>query len=108
MLVLSRERGETVNIGDEIEITVIDIRGDKVRLGVSAPRHVAVHRKPVGFGLRGAWRGLSATHRDRELLGFPGRTAVPAWRADRAKESPGLQWCTAALGLFSGQSCPLN
>src|SRR5687767_4940778 len=47
MLVLSRERGETVNIGDEIEITVIDIRGDKVRLGVSAPRHVAVHRKEV-------------------------------------------------------------
>lgn len=47
MLVLSRERGETVNIGDEIEVTVIDIRGDKVRLGVSAPRHVAVHRKEV-------------------------------------------------------------
>ena len=47
MLVLSRERGETVNIGDEIEVTVIDIRGDKVRLGVSAPRHVTVHRKEV-------------------------------------------------------------
>ena len=47
MLVLSRERGETVNIGDEIEVTVIDIRGDKVRLGVSAPRHVSVHRKEV-------------------------------------------------------------
>ena len=47
MLVLSRERGETVNIGDEIEVTVIDIRGDKVRLGVNAPRHVAVHRKEV-------------------------------------------------------------
>lgn len=47
MLVLSRERGETVNIGDDIEVTVIDIRGDKVRLGVNAPRHVSVHRKEV-------------------------------------------------------------
>ncbi|MEX0777196.1 MAG: carbon storage regulator CsrA [Phycisphaeraceae bacterium] len=47
MLVLSRQRDETIVIGDEIEITVVDIRGDKVRLGISAPRHVQVHRKEV-------------------------------------------------------------
>jgi carbon storage regulator len=47
MLVLSRQRDETIMIGDEIEITVVDIRGDKVRLGINAPRSVHVHRKEV-------------------------------------------------------------
>jgi carbon storage regulator len=47
MLVLSRQRDETIMIGDDIEITVVDIRGDKVRLGINAPRLVQVHRKEV-------------------------------------------------------------
>jgi carbon storage regulator len=47
MLVLSRQRDETIMIGDEVEITIVDIRGDKVRLGINAPRHVQVHRKEV-------------------------------------------------------------
>jgi carbon storage regulator len=47
MLVLSRQRDETIMIGDDIELTVVDIRGDKVRLGIKAPTHVAVHRKEV-------------------------------------------------------------
>jgi carbon storage regulator len=47
MLVLSRQRDESIMIGDEIEITVVDIRGDKVRLGISAPKSVSVHRKEV-------------------------------------------------------------
>ncbi|MAY74564.1 MAG: carbon storage regulator [Phycisphaerae bacterium] len=47
MLVLSRQRDETIMIGDEIEITVVDIRGDKIRLGITAPTRIAVHRKEV-------------------------------------------------------------
>ena len=47
MLVLSRQRDETIMIGDDIEITIVDIRGDKVRLGINAPRSVQVHRKEV-------------------------------------------------------------
>ncbi len=47
MLVLSRNRDETIMIGDDIEITVVDIRGDKVRLGISAPTRIAVHRKEI-------------------------------------------------------------
>jgi carbon storage regulator len=47
MLVLSRQRDETIMIGDDIEITVVDIRGEKVRLGINAPAHVPVHRKEV-------------------------------------------------------------
>jgi carbon storage regulator len=47
MLVLSRTRDETIMIGDQIEITVVDIRGDKVRLGINAPSTIPVHRKEV-------------------------------------------------------------
>jgi cytosine deaminase len=47
MLVLARQRDQSVVIGDDIEITVVDIRGDKVRLGISAPKTITVHRKEV-------------------------------------------------------------
>jgi carbon storage regulator len=47
MLVLSRQRDESIRIGDDIEITIVDIRGEKVRLGISAPPHIPVHRKEV-------------------------------------------------------------
>lgn len=52
MLVLSRQRDETIIIGDNIEITVVDIRGDKVRLGVSAPKEISVHRLEVYKAIR--------------------------------------------------------
>ena len=47
MLVLSRQRDETIMIGDDIEITIVDIRGDKVRVGITAPTRIPVHRKEV-------------------------------------------------------------
>lgn len=47
MLVLSRKRDERILIGDNIVITIVDIRGDKVRIGVEAPSHVPVHRQEI-------------------------------------------------------------
>ena len=47
MLVLSRQRGEAIMIGDNMEVIVVDIRGDRVRLGISAPRTTPVHRKEI-------------------------------------------------------------
>jgi len=47
MLVLSRHRDESIIIGDHIVITIVDIRGDKVRLGIQAPTEVPVHRQEV-------------------------------------------------------------
>ncbi len=47
MLVLSRQRDEAIMIGDDVEITIVDIRGDKVRLGINAPSRITVHRKEV-------------------------------------------------------------
>lgn len=47
MLVLSRQRDESIIIGDNIVITIVDIRGDKVRLGIDAPTEIPVHRQEV-------------------------------------------------------------
>ncbi|HCA39431.1 MAG: carbon storage regulator CsrA [Phycisphaerales bacterium] len=47
MLVLSRRRDESIVIGDDIQITVIDIRGDKVRIGIDAPTAICVYRKEL-------------------------------------------------------------
>ena len=47
MLVLSRKLNESIIIDDQIRITVVEIRGDKIRLGIEAPKDVAVHRREV-------------------------------------------------------------
>ncbi|HET6724400.1 MAG TPA: carbon storage regulator CsrA [Gammaproteobacteria bacterium] len=47
MLILTRRIGETVMIGDEVSITVLGVKGNQVRLGVNAPREVAVHREEI-------------------------------------------------------------
>ncbi|MSR34089.1 MAG: carbon storage regulator [Phycisphaerales bacterium] len=52
MLVLSRQIDERIVIGDDIEIVIVDIRGDKVRLGIVAPTSISVHRKEVYEAIR--------------------------------------------------------
>lgn len=47
MLVLSRQRDESIIIGDDVVITIVDVRGDKVRLGIDAPTEIPVHRREV-------------------------------------------------------------
>ncbi len=47
MLVLSRQRDESIIIGENIVVTIVDIRGDKVRLGIEAPTEIPVHRREV-------------------------------------------------------------
>ena len=52
MLVLSRQKDESIMIGDDVEIVIVDVRGDKVRLGINAPRNVAVHRKEIFLAIQ--------------------------------------------------------
>lgn len=47
MLVLTRKRDESIMIGDDIKIIVVDVRGDQVKLGIDAPRHIPVHREEI-------------------------------------------------------------
>jgi carbon storage regulator len=59
MLVLSRRKNESIKIGNDIEVTVVEVRGDKVRLGVEAPKNVSVHRREV---LEAIQRERAAVH----------------------------------------------
>jgi carbon storage regulator len=47
MLVLSRKKGQSIMIGHDIEISIIDVQGEQIRLGINAPRDVTIHRKEV-------------------------------------------------------------
>ncbi len=52
MLVLSRQRDESIMIGDDVVVTIVDVRGDKVRLGIDAPQEIPVHRREVYEAIR--------------------------------------------------------
>ena len=56
MLVLSRRVGQSIVIGDDVTVTVLEVRGDVVRVGVGAPRHVSVHREEL-------WRELEEANK---------------------------------------------
>jgi len=103
MLVLSRQRDETIMIGDEIEITVVDIRGDKVRLGITAPTRIAVHRKEVYEAIKQEnEQAARITGSPTELSGLtggilpgPARTKIRARAAELAAATPPSSWRAA-------------
>lgn len=66
MLVLSRKKDESICIGDNIVITVVEIRGDKVRLGVNAPTEIPVHRREV----------YDAIQRENSPVGAPAKVGI--------------------------------
>ncbi len=78
MLVLSRQRDETIMIGDDIELTIVDIRGDKVRIGIDAPIHIAVHRKEVYEAIKRENVQASAVATLPDKIKFPKDAQPPA------------------------------
>ena len=64
MLVLSRHRDESIMIGDDIVVTIVDIRGDKVRLGINAPQDIPVHRQEVYEAIQRENQRASQLRRD--------------------------------------------
>lgn len=72
MLVLSRKRNETVVINKDITITIVEIRGDKVRLGIEAPTEVPVHRGEVFEALQRELARGSATNEHAQRLSDAG------------------------------------
>ena len=79
MLVLSRRIGESIVIGNEVVVRVIDVRGDQVRLGIDAPRDVQIHREEVFLELQKENESAAtASARTRDLVGrMPGRPPQP-------------------------------
>ena len=108
MLVLSRQRDETIMIGDEIEITVVDIRGDKVRLGITAPTRIAVHRKEVYEAIRKE-NEQAAGLTSAELRALAESIAPgPARNRVRARASGLASPARRAEGPVPGQSAPAS
>lgn len=60
MLILTRRLGETLTIGDDITVTVLDVRGSQVRLGIDAPPQVPVHREEIYQKIQREKAGLAA------------------------------------------------
>ena len=72
MLVLSRQRDESIIIGDNIIVTIVDIRGEKVRLGIDAPTEVPVHRREVHEAIqRENLRATQMAPKDARQLNSP-------------------------------------
>jgi len=97
MLVLSRKKNESIIISDNITVTVIEIRGDKVRLGIEAPKNVTVHRREVYEAIQNQARaleedarssGLNRESDDPNFVGLPPRTDTRS--AGPKRESPAL------------------
>ena len=114
MLVLSRQRDESIMIGDNIVVTIVDIRGDKVRLGINAPTEIPVHRQEVYEAIqrenvprqsprtqRHTWLGQTCpgsrpTHKGRLTPPHGGRR----WTVRGHKSGPGRM--TGGLGTVVG------
>ena len=90
MLVLSRQRDETIMIGDEIEITIVDIRGDKVRLGIAAPTRIAVHRKEVYEAIKRENEQAAQVSRDMGDLDVIRRAISPGPAKNRSRAASAL------------------
>jgi len=87
MLVLSRKCNESIIIGDDIMVTIVDVRGDKVRVGVEAPQTVSVHRHEV----------YNAIHKTTSQIL---RASMPPEYANVGAEMAALEKAAASVGAF--------
>ncbi|MCZ0702114.1 carbon storage regulator [Natronobacillus azotifigens] len=68
MLVLTRKLNESIQIGNEIEVKVVGIEGDQIKLGISAPKHIEIHRKEIYLDIQQA--NSQATENQVDLINF--------------------------------------
>lgn len=96
MLVLTRKRDESIIIGDDIRIVVVDVRGDQVKLGIEAPRNISVHREEV-------YREIQEENRRAALQGAQNMASVDALLRRSKAQTEG-----AERGAPSGEERPCS
>jgi carbon storage regulator len=97
MLVLSRYRDESIYIGDDIKITVVDIRGDRVRIGIQAPTNVTVHRQEVYEAI--AQQGVNSERPVAKTAATASTQPARKYPAPFAKELEGRKAKTISIDL---------
>ena len=94
MLVLTRHAHQSIVIGHDVVVTVLEVRGDQVRLGITAPKHIQVHREEVFVALTAANRQAATSASELEVLGDlrpaqPGPDAKPEPVDDPSRDAVG-------------------
>ena len=120
MLILTRRVGETIMIGDDVTITVLGVKGNQVRVGINAPKSIAVHREEIYERIKREHAAEAAEKAERKRVlhrlrppdgpsdgvrrgvadGFPGRVLRPG---RRGPEPWGMSATAAAAGCFLAQ-----
>lgn len=92
MLVLSRRVGESIVIGNEVTVTVLEVRGDQIRVGIDAPRSVQVHREEVFRQLEAENTSAAdaAAHTQKLVARMPRAAAPPGSAGPRSPRPPGV------------------
>lgn len=103
MLVLARQINESIVIGNEIEVKVVDIRHDKVRLGISAPKTTSVHRREVYDSIK---REENATGRNWKISETEARVSDLQWWESMKGSDPGVTvsngvWCVSVGVVYA-------
>ncbi len=88
MLVLTRKRDESIMIGDDIKITIVDVRGDQVKIGIEAPRSIPVHREEVYREIQEENRRAAARARAADLERLEGLLGEPGGAAGGESGAP--------------------
>lgn len=78
MLILTRRVGETVMIGDEVDFTILGVKGNQVRVGINAPKSIAVHREEIYERIKREKRTEADSERPRDPNGDVDGNAAPA------------------------------
>jgi len=90
MLILTRRIGETINIGDEVTVTVLGVKGNQVRIGVNAPKEVAVHREEIYRRIKDSWKNSAPASTPAKAPAGSNRKLEPVTDAPELERAPEL------------------